>query len=118
MRSESLAGQRNVRLLLTIDCERSARRYPAICLLRGSGDDNTSCSPMANLCRYAGKHEMVVAIPDGSRSWYVSSPVDLEPKFGDFVVRDLAADVRGYYRSGDGAAFIPGSRKSRSGNSR
>ena len=99
MKSESLGAERDVNILLPVDYDKSTRRYPALYLLHGLGDDHTAWSFMTNLSGYAAKHQMIVVMPDVGRSWYINSAIDPRAKFEDFVVKDLPALVDSSYRT-------------------
>jgi S-formylglutathione hydrolase FrmB len=97
--SESLGEQRSFSILLPADYDNSFRRYPTLYLLHGYGDDNTAWSYMTNLSEYAASHEIIIVMPDGSKSWYVNSASDPKAKFEDYIVKDLMGYVDGHYRS-------------------
>src|SRR5438874_7117080 len=85
--SESLAGERNVNILLPLDYETSSSRYPVLYLLHGYGDDHTAWSYMTNVSGYAAHHKIIIVMPDGSKSFYVNSAADPRAKFEDFIVK-------------------------------
>ena len=97
--SESLGEARSFNILLPSDYENSSRRYPTLYLLHGYGDDHTAWSYMTNLSAYATMHEIIIVMPDGSKSWYVNSVGDPKARFEDFIVKDLVGYVDGHYRS-------------------
>jgi len=97
--SESLGEERSVSILLPPDYDTSTRRYPTLYLLHGYGDDNTAWSYMTNLSGYGAHHEMIIVMPDGSKSFYVNSASDPKARFEDFITKDLVAYVDSHYRT-------------------
>ncbi len=97
--SASLNESRAFNLILPLDYENSPSRYPVLYLLHGYGDDNTGWSYMTNLSAYAARRELIVVMPDGSRSWYVNSAADPKAKFEDYIVKDLIGYVDSHYRT-------------------
>jgi len=97
--SDSVSEQRNFNILLPLDYETSVRRYPVLYLLHGYGDDNTAWSYMTDLSSYAAKHEIIIVMPDGSKSWFVNYANDPKSRFEDYIVKDLVGYVDSHYRS-------------------
>ncbi len=97
--SGALGQERAVSILLPTDYETSTRRYPVLYLLHGLGDDNTAWSYMTNLSGYAARHGVIIAMPDGGRSFYVNSAADPKARFEDFIVKDVVGYVDSHYRS-------------------
>jgi len=97
--SAALGQERSVNILLPVDYETSTRRYPVLYLLHGLGDDHTIWALRTNLTAYAAHHDILVVMPDASRSWYVNSAVDPQARFEDFIVKDLVAYVDAHYRT-------------------
>jgi putative tributyrin esterase len=97
--SESLGEERAVNILLPADYNTSWRRYPALYLLHGLGDDHTAWAYMTNLSGYAAKLPMIVVMPDAGRSFYVNSASDPKARFEDFIAKDLIAYVDSHYRT-------------------
>lgn len=98
-KSEALGEDRFVNVLVPADYETSTRRYPTLYLLHGLGDDHTGWSLMTNLSGYAARYQILIAMPDGSRSWYINSAADPKAKFEDFIAKDLVAYMDSHYRT-------------------
>lgn len=97
--SDSLGQERAFNILLPVDYESSARRYPVLYLLHGYGDNNTAWSYMTNLSAYGAQHEIIIVMPDGSKSWYVNNAANPKEKFEDYIVKDLIGYVDSHYRT-------------------
>jgi putative tributyrin esterase len=97
--SDSVNEQRSFNILLPLDYETSVRRYPVLYLLHGYGDDNTAWSYMTDLSSYAAQHEIIIVMPDGSKSWFVNYANDPKSRFEDYIVKDLVGYVDSHYRS-------------------
>ncbi|MBA3683640.1 MAG: prolyl oligopeptidase family serine peptidase, partial [Planctomycetes bacterium] len=48
-------------------------RLPLVCLLHGLSDDHTIWQRRTSIERYAQRHGVMVAMPDGGRAWYCDS---------------------------------------------
>lgn len=97
--SKSLGEQRRVSILLPPGYETSTARYPVLYLLHGYGDDQTAWSTKSNLTAYGAHHQMIVVMPDGSKSWYVNAAHDDKAKFEDYIAKDLISFVDTHYRT-------------------
>ena len=97
--SESLGEDRHFNVLLPEGYETSTRRYPVLYLLHGFGDDNTGWSYMSNLSAYGARHETIIVMPDGSKSWYVNNAANPKEKFEDYIVKDLISYADSHYRT-------------------
>jgi S-formylglutathione hydrolase FrmB len=97
--SESLGEQRRFNIILPLDYEKSTRRYPTLYLLHGLGDDYATWSYMTNVSHYAAKYQMIIVMPDGSRSFYVNSAADPKAKFEDSIIKDLIPYVDSQFRT-------------------
>jgi S-formylglutathione hydrolase FrmB len=97
--SESLGEQRFFNVLLPPDYDKSTSRYPVLYLLHGYGDDHTAWSYMTNLSHYAARYQMIIVMPDGSKSFYVNSAADPKAKFEDFIIKDLIPYVDSQFRT-------------------
>jgi len=97
--SESLGQERAFNVLLPDDYETSTRRYPALYLLHGYGDDQNAWAFMTNLSSYGSHHNVIIVMPDASRSFYVNSAADPKAKFEDYIVKDLIHFVDGTFRT-------------------
>ena len=97
--SESLGQPRAFNILLPMDYDSSTSRYPVLYLLHGYGDDNTAWSYMTNLSGAAVKHELIIVMPDASKSWYVNSATDPKARFEDYLIKDLIPYVDSHYRT-------------------
>lgn len=119
--SESLGEERRANVLLPADYDSSTRRYPTLYLLHGLGDDHTAWSYMTNLSGYASRHNIIIVMPDASRSFYINSAADPKARYEDMIVKDLmpfidsrfrtiplrrARAVAGLSMGGYGAAFL------------
>ncbi len=47
--------------------------FPLVCLLHGLSDDHTIWSRHTSIERYAQRHGVMVAMPDGGRGWFCDS---------------------------------------------
>ncbi len=97
--SESLGQERAMNVLLPADYDTSTQRYPVLYLLHGFGDDQTAWSYMTNLSGYAAAHSLIIAMPDGSRSFYVNSAADPAARFEDYIVKDVVGYMDSHYRT-------------------
>jgi len=97
--SEALGEDRNVNVLLPLDYGTSTARYPVLYLLHGYGDDQSAWSYMTNLSGYASKRQIIIVMPDGSKSFYINSAGDPKAKFEDFISKELIAYTDGHYRT-------------------
>lgn len=97
--SESLGAERSFNVLLPDDYETSSRRYPTLYLLHGLGDDHTAWAYMTNVSSYGSRHNVIIVMPDASRSWYVNSAADPKAKFEDSVIKDLIPFVDSRFRT-------------------
>src|SRR6185312_11815551 len=97
--SDSLGEQRAFNILLPLDYDSSTHHYPVLYLLHGYGDDNTAWSYMTNLSAYGAEHEIIIVMPDGSKSWYVNNAANPKEKFEDYIVKDLIGYVDSHYRT-------------------
>ncbi|MCL5746372.1 MAG: esterase family protein, partial [Acidobacteria bacterium] len=97
--SESLGQERAFNILLPADYDSSTRRYPTLYLLHGLGDDHTAWAYMTNLSGYAVHHNIIIVMPDASKSWYVNSAADPKARFEDMIVKDLIPFVDSHYRT-------------------
>jgi len=99
LKSEALGEERFFNVLLPVDYETATRRYPTLYLLHGLGEDHTAWSLMTNLSGYASKHQVIIVMPDGGRSWYVNSAAEPRAKFEDLIVKDLIPYVDSHFRT-------------------
>jgi S-formylglutathione hydrolase FrmB len=99
VQSPATAGERSVNILLPPGYEASTSRYPVLYLLHGYGDDQSAWSYMTNLSGYAAKYKIIIAMPDGLKSFYINSAGDPKARFEDFIAKDLVAYVDSHYRT-------------------
>jgi putative tributyrin esterase len=97
--SASLGQERSMNVLLPADYDSSTERYPVLYLLHGYGDDHTAWSYMTNLSGYAAAHRIIIAMPDGARSFYINSAGDPEARFEDFIAKDVVGYMDSNYRT-------------------
>jgi len=97
--SESLGEERSVNILLPGDYQASSRRYPALYLLHGLGDDHTAWSYMTNVSGYAAKLPVIIVMPGVGRSFYINSGSDPKARYEDFIMKDLIGYVDSHYRT-------------------
>ncbi|MEN6601885.1 MAG: alpha/beta hydrolase family protein [Bryobacteraceae bacterium] len=97
--SAALGEERMVNILLPRDYEKSARRYGVVYLLHGLGDNHMMWSLRSNIAAYANRHDVIVVMPDGSKSFYVNSAADPKAKFEDLIVKDVVDYVDSHYRT-------------------
>jgi putative tributyrin esterase len=97
--SAALGGERSMNVLLPVDYDSSTSRYPVLYLLHGFGDDQTAWSFMTNLSAYAAGRRLIIAMPDGGRSFYVNSAADTKARFEDFLVKDVVEYMDSHYRT-------------------
>lgn len=97
--SAALGSERCAHILLPVDYESSTDRYPVLYLLHGLGDDHTAWAYMTNLSGYASRYKIIIAMPDGGRSFYVNSAANPKEKFEDSIVQDFMPLVDKTYRT-------------------
>lgn len=97
--SAALGMERCSHILLPTDYESSTDRYPVLYLLHGLGDDHTAWAYMTNLSGYASRYKIIIAMPDGGRSFYVNSAANPKEKFEDAIVQDFIPLVDKTYRT-------------------
>ncbi|WP_321470909.1 alpha/beta hydrolase family protein [uncultured Paludibaculum sp.] len=97
--SNSLNADRVVNVILPMDYQQSTRRYPALYLLHGLGDDQSAWAFMTNVSAYASRFGIIIVMPDAGRSWYVNSAADPAAKYEDMIVKDLIPYVDSNYRT-------------------
>lgn len=115
LNSDILGGERKFALYLPPDYETSERRYPALYLLHGSGDDQTGWIQFGEVLSIADRAigsgkatPMVIVMPDADtgRRGYFNSP-DGEWRYEDFFFEELIPYIERTYR-------VKGDRKYRS----
>jgi putative tributyrin esterase len=75
--------------LVVITPEGREGPFPVLYLLHGLSDDQTGWARWTNLERYAGEHRLIIAMPDGHRSFYVNSPPPAGLAYEDHIVKDV-----------------------------
>ena len=97
LHSDILGGERKYAIYLPPDYDSSERRYPALYLLHGSGDDQTGWIQFGEVHRIANRAiasgqatPMVIVMPDADtgRRGYFNSP-DGEWRYEDFFFEEL-----------------------------
>lgn len=99
LRSAATGDERLFNVLLPADYSSSLRRYPVLYLLHGYGDNHTTWSTWTNLSGYAANREMIVVMPDGSRSFFINSAANPEARFEDFIIAELIPYVDSQFRT-------------------
>jgi len=94
--SEALGGVRTFGLLLPPDYERSARRYPVLYLLHGSGQRHATWGRQTLHDRTTGA---IVVMPDMDRARYVVGDGRVDPRAEAFITTELADYIDRTYRT-------------------
>ena len=106
LHSNILGGERKYAIYLPPDYDSSDRRYPALYLLHGSGDDQTGWIQFGEVHRIANRAiasgqatPMVIVMPDADtgRRGYFNSP-DGEWRYEDFFFEELIPHIEKTYR--------------------
>ncbi len=97
--SDALNEQRAFNLILPLDYEVSASRYPVLYLLHGYTGDNNNWTLLTNLSGYAARYRLIIVMPDGSNGWYVNSATDPKARFEDYIIKDIIPYVEKHYRT-------------------
>ncbi len=106
LHSDILGGERKYAIYLPPDYDSSERRYPALYLLHGSGDDQTGWIQFGEVHRIANRAiasgeatPMVIVMPDADtgRRGYFNSP-DGEWRYEDFFFEELIPYIEKTYR--------------------
>jgi len=67
-------------------------KLPVVYLLHGGGGDFTDWSNDSDVGKYAARG-LILVMPEGAFSYWVNSAVAPAERYGDFLVKDLPADV-------------------------
>jgi S-formylglutathione hydrolase FrmB len=94
--SDALGSLRQFGLLLPPDYETSARRYPVVYLLHGSGQQHATWGRAALLDHTTGA---IVVMPDMDRTRYVLSDGVVDPHVETFITRELIDHIDATYRT-------------------
>src|SRR4051812_30417386 len=94
--SEAMASVRTYGLLLPPDYETSARRYPVIYLLHGSGQQHATWGRRTLLDGATGA---IVVMPDMDRTRYVGAGGRVDPQAETFVTQELVNEIDSRYRT-------------------
>src|SRR4051812_3766022 len=94
--SEALGGVRTFGLLLPPDYDRSARRYPVLYLLHGSGQRHSTWGRRTLLDRTTGA---IVVMPDMDRARYVIGEGRVDARAEAFITTELADFIDRNYRT-------------------
>jgi len=97
--SASLNRKMHYRVLLPVNYDASAERYPALFLLHGLHGDYQNWSTLTSLAKYARNLKLIIAMPDAGDSWYVNSANNPEDKYEDYVVQDFIKEIDAHYRT-------------------
>jgi len=69
-----------------------AEKLPVVYVLHGGGGDFTDWSNNSDVGKYAARG-LIVVMPEGAFSYWVNAQLAPADRYGDFVVKDLPADV-------------------------
>lgn len=94
--SEALGGVRTFGLLLPPDYEQSARRYPVLYLLHGSGQRHATWGRRTVLDRTTGT---IVVMPDMDRARYAIGEGRVDAAAEAFLTKELVDYIDGHYRT-------------------
>ena len=68
-------------------------RFPVLLLLHGLSDDQTAWCRRTSIERYADELDLIVAMPDGHRSFYCNDPRPGGCAYEDHIVKDVLGFV-------------------------
>jgi len=94
--SEALRGVRTFGLLLPPDYGQSARRYPVLYLLHGSGQRHSTWGRRTLLDRTTGA---IVVMPDMDRARYVVGDGRVDAAAESFLAKELVDYIDSHYRT-------------------
>jgi putative tributyrin esterase len=94
--SEAMNSVRTYGLLLPSDYDTSARRYPVIYLLHGSGQQHATWGRRTLLDRTTGA---IVVMPDMDRTRYAIAGGRVDPQAETFVTQELVDEIDRRYRT-------------------
>src|SRR4051812_16316985 len=94
--SEAMNSVRTYGLLLPPDYDTSARRYPVIYLLHGSGQQHATWGRRTLLDGATGA---IVVMPDMDRTRYASAGGRVDPQAETFVTQELVNEIDSRYRT-------------------
>jgi S-formylglutathione hydrolase FrmB len=69
-----------------------AAKLPVVYVLHGGGGDFTDWSNHSDVGKYAARG-LIVVMPEGAFSYWVNAQLASADRYGDFLIRDLPADV-------------------------
>ncbi|MBZ5702583.1 MAG: esterase family protein [Acidobacteriia bacterium] len=98
-RSAALGREVRYRILLPAGYGQSQERYPALYLLHGLSGNFEDWSTRTGLVRYAQGLRLIIVMPDAGDSWYVNWDSDPVRKYGDYIAKDLLAEIDEHYRT-------------------
>lgn len=73
-------------LWITAPDEWAGEPLPVLYLLHGLSDDNSAWLRRTSVERYADQHRMLVAMPDGDRSWYTNAVQPEQNRYEDHIL--------------------------------
>src|SRR3954470_159593 len=94
--SQALGGIRTFGLLLPPDYDSSARRYPVLYLLHGSGQPHSTWGRRTLLDGTTGA---IVVTPDMDRARYVMADGRVDPGTEAFLTQELVDYIDSHYRT-------------------
>ena len=94
--SEALGSVRQFGLLLPPDYETSARRYPVVYLLHGSGQQHATWGRPTLLDHTTNA---IIVMPDMDRTRYALSDGGVDPRVETFITQELVDDIDATYRT-------------------
>ena len=97
--SMALGRRSQYRVLLPVEYEHSARRYPVLYLLHGLFGDYSNWTKLTHLPTYAAAMNFIIVTPDAGNSWYVNSATVPQDRFEDFIIQDLVPEIDAKYRT-------------------
>ena len=97
--SASLNREMHYRVLLPVNYDASARRYPTLFLLHGLYGDYKNWSTLTSLAKYARNLNVIIAMPDAGNSWYVDSATNSADKYEAYIVEDFIREIDARYRT-------------------
>jgi putative tributyrin esterase len=97
--STTLAEERTILVMLPLDYDTAARRYPVLYLLHGADPDITDWARGTNLSYYAAQHQLIIVTPDASHGWYVNSVANPKAHYDDYIMKDVIAYVDKNFRT-------------------
>jgi S-formylglutathione hydrolase FrmB len=78
----------------------TAKRFPVVYLLHGSGGDYTDWATNSPIGKLADRYHVILVMPDGGHeSWYIDSPVNPRSRYETYVGTEVVAYVDAHFRT-------------------